>query len=411
DDFVAWIRQEQVPDPTSAPVRVMTIHGAKGLQFDAVVLPELDCGLLDRRPPAFVVDRDPETLEVTFVCRYLNETVQALLAPEERRAFARDRRQRVEEALSLLYVALTRAIHGLYLFIPGPRVSNADPKHGWHHLLYTTLAAGAPWTEHATLFETGTQTWYEQLVPAAAKQPSAAVSLQVPLPRPGAGRRRGLELAAPSQREGAARVATDHLFQGSEGTGLGAGTLLHAWLEAVGWLDDGLPNADDLRRLAWKKRHDLPAETYADLEHWLAQFLHGLTVPTLAAVLRRSAYQGPNAPGFPRSLAACWGPGWAPLRLERERRFVVRDGDKLWNGSFDRVVWLAEGGRITAADVLDFKTDALEPHNLRGLRERSEYYRPQLESYQRAAALLARLPPERVAARLVFFFAGQVVEI
>ena len=41
-DFVAFVEQTKVEDPSPAKVRVMTIHQAKGLQFDIVVLPELD---------------------------------------------------------------------------------------------------------------------------------------------------------------------------------------------------------------------------------------------------------------------------------------------------------------------------------------------------------------------------------
>ena len=40
--FVAFVRETKVEDPTATQVRVMTVHQAKGLQFDIVVLPELD---------------------------------------------------------------------------------------------------------------------------------------------------------------------------------------------------------------------------------------------------------------------------------------------------------------------------------------------------------------------------------
>jgi ATP-dependent exoDNAse (exonuclease V) beta subunit len=40
-DFVRLARRERVEDPSRARVRVMTIHASKGLEFDAVVLPEL----------------------------------------------------------------------------------------------------------------------------------------------------------------------------------------------------------------------------------------------------------------------------------------------------------------------------------------------------------------------------------
>ncbi|MGB7323617.1 MAG: UvrD-helicase domain-containing protein, partial [Rubripirellula sp.] len=44
-DFVRLVREKRVERPQRAPVRVMTVHQAKGLEFDAVVLPELDSAL------------------------------------------------------------------------------------------------------------------------------------------------------------------------------------------------------------------------------------------------------------------------------------------------------------------------------------------------------------------------------
>src|SRR4029077_16443848 len=50
DDFVRWVRQQRVPDPSGANVRAMTIHAAKGLQFDVVVLSEIEASLMGKSP-------------------------------------------------------------------------------------------------------------------------------------------------------------------------------------------------------------------------------------------------------------------------------------------------------------------------------------------------------------------------
>ncbi len=59
----------------------MTIHQSKGLEFDIVVLPQLDVRL-SGQPPAVVVGRPQPTQPIDFVCRYANKELQALLPRE-----------------------------------------------------------------------------------------------------------------------------------------------------------------------------------------------------------------------------------------------------------------------------------------------------------------------------------------
>jgi ATP-dependent exoDNAse (exonuclease V) beta subunit len=411
DDFVLWVRNKPVPDPSSADVRVMTIHKAKGLQFDVVVLPELD-SLLSGQPPTFVAGHDEKSLEVNFVCRYAKEKVQKLLSETALAAFAEHRRQVVEESLSLLYVAMTRPVHALHLFIPGKRRERGD---AWFKLLRHTLAPGRDdLPEREVLFEHGDPEWFKQTAPATSP---SAVSVPTQRLEPIAfragkqNRPRGLEFVAPSSREGGGRVALRHLFEPSPGTGTAAGTLYHEWFSKIAWLDDGLPPDDQLRAAAARIRTDLPTEIWHNLEIYLANFRAWLANPAISSVLSREAYCGPLYPGFPPTLAAVWTSSMAIQKVEQERSFLIREGNKLWNGIFDRVVWLGNSKQTLAADVLDFKTDAIPVDNETALAARTEHYRPQLEAYRQAVARLAQLPPERVATRLLFLSPGRVVEI
>jgi ATP-dependent exoDNAse (exonuclease V) beta subunit len=220
-----------------------------------------------------------------------------------------------------------------------------------------------------------------------------------------------MEHVAPSRREGGGRVALKHLFQPSEGTGLAAGTLYHAWFESIEWLDGGMPTESELRATAEKLRSNLPVELLDKLDPFLANFRIWLENPAINGVLRCAAYANPQTPGFPVALKSTWKQTFVPQKVERERRFSVVDDGKIWDGSLDRIVWLGDGERIVAADVIDFKTDAIEPGNEKAIRERKEYYRPQVEAYRRVVGRMARLPEERVAARLVFAFAKRVVNV
>ena len=402
DDFTAWVRQQRVPDPSGASVRVMTIHAAKGLQFDAVVLPELDPGLLGLSP-TLVVGRDPQTLNVDFVCRYANETVQGLLAPEDRRAFQQDAQRRVEESLSLLYVAMTRAMHALHLYIPGPRDGKSDRKDAWYKLLRQTLAPKAEWSEHAIVAEWGDRKWFERLptlktAPEAKPEPPVQITFQ----EPQADRRRGLEHVAPSRRENQTRMHVRDVLEPANEVATAVGQLFHAWFATVAWLDDGEPTAAELTAAAYPLRAELPEAVWRNVGRHMAEFRLCLQRPAVSAVLQRSAYASPGAAGFPAALAPLWNQRPPTLTLERERRFLVPDAGTLLSGSIDRLVWLRADDGNFAADVLDFKTDAVAIGAAAALAARREYHQPQIESYRRAVARMARLPEDRVAARLVF---------
>ncbi len=122
DEFIAQVRAQRIEDPTAAMVRVMTVHQAKGLQFDMVVLPELDVQFKGQTP--LVVAERPEPLgAISRVCRYAGETVQSLLPAAYRKMFECWPDQSMAEALCVLYVAMTRAVHSLDMIIAPARTN------------------------------------------------------------------------------------------------------------------------------------------------------------------------------------------------------------------------------------------------------------------------------------------------
>ena len=128
DQFIAQVQSRRVEDPTAANVRVMTVHQAKGLQFDMVVLPELEMRFKGQ-PPTLVVDRPDPLSPIERVCRYAADGVQKLLPSDFRQMFARWPNQAVAEGLCVLYVAMTRAIHSLDMIVaPAKETEKAFPK-------------------------------------------------------------------------------------------------------------------------------------------------------------------------------------------------------------------------------------------------------------------------------------------
>lgn len=104
-------------------VQIMTIHGAKGLQFPVVVIADLWKSKMSgpRRGPAmFLGDPHPVTGERTRqidVAWVLNGVVHPI-------ALAHEDAETMAESLRVFYVAMTRAEHHVSLFLPGEEVAD-----------------------------------------------------------------------------------------------------------------------------------------------------------------------------------------------------------------------------------------------------------------------------------------------
>ena len=114
-DLADRIEDERVEEPTASSVRVMTIHKSKGLEFDIVVLPDLDESLYDMPKVCVGSPAPAERPETVLIAP--DKLRRELLPPELARAFDQQRRMDVQESLCCLYVAMTRAVHGLYMVI------------------------------------------------------------------------------------------------------------------------------------------------------------------------------------------------------------------------------------------------------------------------------------------------------
>ena len=159
DEFVAFVELTRVADPIPADVRVMTIHQAKGLQFDIVVLPELDGDVVGQSDPV-VTHRGDCTLPVDCVCRYASANIQQLLPASFQQMFEAATDRAVTESLCVLYVAVTRAIHALYAIVP-PSAGSEKNVPRTHAGLLRAALAGAARAEPATvLYRHGDPQWY-----------------------------------------------------------------------------------------------------------------------------------------------------------------------------------------------------------------------------------------------------------
>ncbi|MHB8897242.1 MAG: UvrD-helicase domain-containing protein [Thermoguttaceae bacterium] len=389
DDFVEYVQTRRVESPSAARVRVMTVHQSKGLQFDVCVLPELD-QRLKGQTPSLVVGRSGPAQPIERICRYVNKDLWPLLPAKFQEMFARYDRQVVEEALCVLYVAVTRAIHSLQMIVPPAKDNEKTIPASAAGLLRSALAGSAPAEPLAILYENGDPGWPGRPDAAKRAEPAEeAAPLVIRLATRTAAARRGLETQSPSQLEGGPRVDLAEQLRLERSAAMDWGTAMHACFEAVEWLDDGSPDDEAIRRRL--QALQLPQ---TDIGAVASRFRRALEKPAVREVLSRSSY-----------------PGGYDLRVWRERPFVIRREETILRGTFDRLVVQFDADRPRAADLLDFKSDKLDPGDPAAVEAKRELYRPQLEAYRSAIEHLYGLPAGQITARLVFVESGLVVDV
>lgn len=379
-DFAAYAAESLVTDPESASeIVVMTIHKAKGLEFDAVILPDLHRALNALRSGTLAVfdcDENKEnTYDKTSGCIFpipnklvakLDETLARFRAIQEEK--------RVYEELCLLYVAMTRARQELFMVIPAETSKNTiypatvlqrilAPEHKKGEKCYMVARKGE-WPSANTLDR-------QQEPEAPAVVPFS------PIIQPRGDTQRRLIATTPSEEElvGTAPTAVSCLFDPQIQSALDRGALVHACFEKIEWYLPGLEN-----RIS-------PEWVSADAAY--PPELVDAVIQEVAASLRDPTIQ--NLLKKPSENAEVW----------REQAFEMADGNRWITGRIDRVV-VEKGsfGKIRSAFIVDFKTDRISSSE--ALEDRVDIYRPQLLLYKKAVSRLTELPIERVRAYLIF---------
>jgi len=425
------VRMRRVEEPGSERVRVMTIHKAKGLEFDAVVLPELevewglqnDTVLSDRAGPL-----DPVHAASIYPNQALRDADPAL-----RELYARCEAREVGQELCCLYVALTRAIHVVEMVVQ-PRAKdgyNLSPA----GVLHGALARGRARAPGEVLWSHESGDWpaavearralphgapEAPLAPPNAPLFAPPASPSAPVGETTSGQRPNAESAglftsppvelvlAPGPRSLVRRIRrrSPSSLEGGRTIDLAArltlagsaarerGDLIHAWFEGVGWLDDGAPSDADLVAIGARVGA-------AGVGAELVRFRAWLERAPIAGALSRARYEG-----RPHD----------ELILKREWPFALRDAEEVADrqtllvGRFDRLVIGRRGGRAAWAEIIDFKSDRISAADAALLNARLELYRPQQEAYRRAACRILKLEPDAVSWSLVFCEAGLVIE-
>jgi ATP-dependent helicase/nuclease subunit A len=399
-DFVRLVENQRVEDPSGARIRVMTIHQSKGLEFDVVVLPHLYASMEKAGSQSPVVPlRHEVTGRVVKVFPTTDKATRILL-PELRESHDQNRAARLRDELSTLYVAMTRARYALHMVVPMDGPSGPGTAKTGARVLRDGLAPGeAAESVGQILAPRGNPEWFEKL---KASDFSGAVSSEagglspldasdvVPLKAVSGARVRNVARRSPSSLEGGEELdLATHLRLDLRGDARLRGTVVHAWCEALEWMDEGLP--DDSLLLAVAKK-EAPGLAHDRIQEWHQEFRSWMEAPAIREALSRASY--PDG-----------------ALVERELPFLHRVPDGILQGYIDRLVLIQEGGRVVAAEVLDFKTDVLDGADVGAVTEKVAFYRPQIDAYRTAVAGRYRLDPSAVSGKLLFLRPGLVREV
>lgn len=416
DEFIRLVRRTGVEEASADAVRVMTIHAAKGLEFDAVVLPDLARPWAPKtgQPLLFREGDDPlaPPSVACFMPRKALREAHPALAAITARAVSRE----VEAELSALYVAMTRAALALEMIVPPNAVKPADPskppKPSAARALREALAPDASATPGSLVCERGDGDALAKGLAARARAAQrgageaivAAGGAPEPIrpafaPARGGGLRRS-RIASPSSLRASPLVDLAEVLRGAGSDARRRGELTHVMFERVGWLDETPPDERACRAAA---------VALGASESETEEALRGFRAACAREAIREALSRGATARRAPTGAA---------LSLRREWEFVVRDAapgeaPTLLRGRFDRVAIATLGGAPVWAEVVDFKTGAAPARTGAGEGNGAGgagAYAEQMRAYRRAAAGMLRIPLERIGARLVFVDEGIVLD-
>ncbi len=377
DAFLQRARDHKVREVSARTnaIQVMTVHQSKGLEFDVVIMPELQGDALDNvaRNRLFVarsgrgqVDWILDKPETTVAKR--DETLNHALCQEKARA--------AFEGLCRLYVGATRARLGLYLVISASAKNFTNNEADILRARLGAESLGAHELDGLkcdSLWESGDRAWFEKykLLPPQI-EPTVAGASDAEL---GARLRevnRSIARRTPSGEESFCIKGSDLLSPGRE-QGRKMGLLVHELFASVEWFDGDLAALEQ----RWK------------LDGWSRDPGYVEAAKLVAKVLQEKETRA----WFQQTSAA--------RSVWVERKFdMLHDGDWI-SGEPDRVVLErdAKGGWKSAV-ILDFKTDSVSDEA--SIAAKAKGYASQLALYKMAISRLTGLGAADIRTALIF---------
>ena len=373
-DFVDFVEQTEITSPeTGDEIILSTIHGAKGLGFDMVILPELTSAakpqlLYTKKADIDLLGNEPEIETVTSLGK--NEFINAM--PEYK--IIREQHQICYESemMNLLYVALTRARKGLYLFLSDSSVTTKNKIRKMSDVLLPAFDADKE-TPAGILKSFGEPNWYENEAASVRERPPEKQIEKITLKK-NASRFRPYQ--TPSSLHDSRRKNAALIFSRKGRRAREKGTIIHALFQEIIWLNSANISRENLVE---KARETVPFLNSDFYEETVSEFLKILEKEEIKNLLTEPEEK---------------------CEVKNELPFAAIIDDKLTRGAFDRVIFYPSYSAPEKIEIIDYKTDNVQTDE--EIKTAVEKYKPQMDCYKKALSESYGLDAKKITARLVF---------
>ena len=401
DELIETLEACSLQDLPTRAIHAINIHQAKGLEWDIVIYAaesgtfKTKLGMAVARTGDY---RGPDHDRVApwMASGLATAHVQEVMDSAVQVAY--------QEFLSTLYVAITRAKRGLWVFIDDPSKSQKALKPGEVQPFLRSHGAILRYAlDHSPLIRTDEsralddEKWIDETSAATSASTSTSIRESTPsMPtRPKSPRVRTRVAHSASTLSEAVGLDVD--VDSAPGDPLASrdamawGTIAHAVCESGEWMDDWKP---DEAALVAHASSLVPFFPSSKIQLAVARVIAQLRAGKIASVLAR-----------PTGSAVA----------VRERQFLhFSELGGLRQGAIDRLVLHGKPGAWTRIEIMDFKTDRPTASLGSGpewVTSRADHHRPQLEAYREAVAAEYNIDRARISISIVLLAIDEVVEV
>jgi ATP-dependent exoDNAse (exonuclease V) beta subunit len=385
DEFLDFLEGYEAADlPAPGTVQLMTVHKAKGLTFDAVIVADIEGDSITSAGKLDALRKSDEEGDAEWVLMRPKKDIALAVEPLAG-VYRQAEMDAGFEELCVLYVALTRARYANFVVSSQPSSTKgncAPPK-----ILDVTLSEGEPeivdvdGLEVQVRYENGDPDWLNKA------RPKTEEKSEPPSPRPTVTAKRKFpprKRRLPSSEGSDGRPFGDaNLWFGEvNARATGFGSAVHALFECLTWVGEITEGELEAKwSAALVGYEDFADEARAEVER-------SLDTPEIRALFERPS-------GSETDGAEVW----------MEKRFEMIVGEDQWvSGVFDRVNRFSD-----RAQIIDFKTNNVT--NDEEIAKAVAHYRPQMETYRVALSRLTGLAPDKIDCLLIFTQPQRIVAI